>query len=89
MEEERETLCLPCDCSLWIKAGVDPEFFRPSMSSRLINFLYYLSQLKLDFQGLANQSLLVYKAFFVGKPNVKARREMDPCCKPQRSGPGH
>lgn len=24
---------------VWIKAGVDPEFFRPSTPSRLINFL--------------------------------------------------
>lgn len=78
MEEERDSLRLPCDCSVCIKAGVDPEFFRPSMSSILINFLYYLSQLKLGFLGLTNQSLLTYKAFLVEKPSAKARRENRP-----------
>lgn len=75
MEEERESWRLPCDCSVCIKADVGPEFFRPSTSSILI---YYLSQLKLGFLGLNNQSLLTYKAFLVGKPSAKARRENRP-----------
>lgn len=69
-------------------AGVDPEFFRPSTSSRLINFLYYLSRLMLGFLWLENQSLLTYKAFLVGKPSSKARREMDSRCKLKKSGQG-
>lgn len=55
--KRRGKTCLPCDQSLCLQAGVDPEFFRPSTSSRLIHFLYYLSQLQLGFLGLANQSL--------------------------------
>lgn len=51
---EWETEHSPSCLNLWIKAYVNPEFFRPFTSSKLINFFYYLSQLMLGFQGLAN-----------------------------------
>lgn len=67
---------------------MNPYFFGPFMSSKWMNFFDYLSQLMLNvrFSVTCKLSLFTYKAFWVGKPSTKARREMDSHCKLKKEG---
>lgn len=67
---------------------MNPYFFWPFMSSTWMNFFDYLSQLMLNvrFSETCKLSLLIYKAFLIGKPSTKARRKMDSYCKLKKEG---